>query len=57
MGNKGNVGIGNGIIAGLVWWGCAYWFGFWNTLIWSIVFTALIALYIRLSETNNNNVY
>ena len=57
MENKGNVGIGNGIIAGLVWWGCAYWFGFWNTLIWSIVFTALIALYIRLSETNNNNVY
>ena len=53
MENKGNVGIANGIIAGLIWWGCAYWFGLFNTIIWSIVLSALIGLCIKIMEMNN----
>ena len=45
--------IGNGVVLSSMWWLCVWWFGFLNTLIWSIVIIAVILLYIKLSEMNN----
>ena len=46
--------IVNGLVLGSMWWLCVYWFGLFNTIIWSIVFTALIVLCVKIWEMNKS---
>jgi uncharacterized membrane protein len=33
----------------IVFWGCVWFFGFFHTMVWAIVITAIIGIYLRLS--------
>ena len=45
--------IVNGLVLGGMWWLCVYWFGMFNTIVWSIVLSALIVLCMKVMEMNN----
>ncbi len=43
--------IGTAVILGTMFWSLVWLFGLFQVLIWGIVLTALIVLYIKLCET------
>ena len=35
-----------------LWWGCFFYFGWFDTIVWSVVITAIIALVIKFYEND-----
>ena len=37
-------------VVGICWWSCALTYGFFQTIVWSIILTACLGIYITLTE-------
>jgi len=37
-------------LVGLFWWICAFTYGFFQVIMWSLIVTACIGIYIQLTE-------
>jgi uncharacterized membrane protein len=35
---------------GLCWWGCVFTYGFFQTIMWSVILAACFGIYITLTE-------
>ena len=37
-------------VVGICWWSCAFTYGFFQTIMWSVILTACFGIYITLTE-------